>query len=334
MSGPGAVSDDNSAPRVDVLSPGEPAGEQESDRGALSAGTFADPIDYEATLKRSLALPNNGNNNVMDAFDGAAGAPILVAQQCDYDNQVVSTETKDGKVVREHMECGPDYVVAYDDQGQAHRFPDQKITSLPVNFSSIPEWRLKQFNETAYKMIESRMVGLRPDGGPDGMISFNDCADMMKEISKMTDLTEVEKARLWSEVRNVMQERAVPILDADEQTDKIDSWKGSRDPWHALITMNDGYHGNTLINQSPEKASQAIRAHEEGAETKNMGWWGAFKWNAAKTIFGTNTGDINASEGQLAALRAYRSEGTFAAYAAEWERQFVRPDRDKYGWQK
>lgn len=32
------------------------------------------------------------------------------------------------------------------------------------------------------------------------------------------------------------------------------------------------------------------------------------------------------SEGQLSALRALRSEGTFAAYALEWKYQFLRQD--------
>ncbi len=333
----------------------EPRGENHDPR-TLSAGTFADPIDFQNTLRTLATKP--GASNALLSLDGPSGGPVIFDGNqvvCDAShnvgfyqspgdggtgdggdgggiNQVVGTVTKDGKVVREHKESGPDVVVAYDDQGNAHRYPDEKITSLPVDFSSIPDWRLKQMNETAYKLLENYAIGTTPIGGPDGMISFHDVANIMKDISKMDDLTEVEKCRLWSEVRNVMQEQGVPVLDADEQSEKIDSWKGSGDPWHALIVLNDGYHGNTLINMSPEDASQAIRNHEEGSETENMGWFDALKWKTAKFVLGTNTGDIEASEGQLRALRELRSQGTFAAYAAEWERQFVRTDRDQWGY--
>lgn len=320
---------------------GTPRGDGHDPR-TLSANAFADPIDFQNTLKTFAAKPVS--SNALLALDGPSGGPVIVDGThvvCDGGsgdggegggNRVIGSATKDGKVVREHMLTGPDMVVAYDDQGNEHRYPDEKITSLPVDFSSIPDWRLKQMNDTAYKLLENYMIGATPIGGPDGMISFHDVANIMKDISKMDDLTEVEKCRLWSEVRNVMQERDAPILDADEQSEKIDSWKGSGDPWHALIVLNDGYHGNTLINMTPEDASQAIRDHEEGSETKNMGWFDSLKWKTAKLVMGTNTGDIEASEGQLRALRELRSQGTFSAYAAEWERQFVRTDRDQWGY--
>jgi hypothetical protein len=100
-----------------------------------------------------------------------------------------------------------------------------KVTALPVDFSGIPEERLKQMNEDATQLIRNYLTEQTPTGGPDLSLSFNNIAD-------------VEKCRLWSEVRNLMQERGVHILDADEKPEMIDSWKGSRDPWHALITLN------------------------------------------------------------------------------------------------
>lgn len=303
------------------------------DSNLVTADVYNDPA-FETTL--IAASVNTGGERTMQAYDGQAGAPTIEGlcsgDDGDGRNEVVSTVMKDGRVVRERMECGPDMVVAYDESGTAHRFPDEKVTKLPVDFSVIPDWRLKQVNETAYDLIESRMKGLRPDGGPDGMISFNDIADIMQDISKMDNLTEVEKCRLWSEVRNVLQERDVPILDADEKPEMIDSWKGSGDPWHALITLSDGYHGNRLINMSREEASAAIAEHEDGAEADQMGFFRGLLWRGAHAILGRNEGDVKASEGQLEALRALRSQGTFAAYAAEWRNQFVRTDRDKYGW--
>lgn len=302
---------------------------------SVSNQLFANPTDFSSTLKLAANTGEQSGDPSMRAFD-RGGAPMIVDACNDKNangvNDVVSSVKQNGRVVREHMECGPDTVVGYDEKGVAHRFKDEKITKLPVDFSSIPDWRLKEMNTDALDLIRSKMVGLRPDGGPDGMVSFNDVSDMMKQVGKMEKYTEVEKARLWSEVRNLLQSRNVPILDADEKPEMIDSWKGSSDPWHAIITMNDGYHGDRLINMSPEQASKAIKDHEEGAEAKDMPWPRNWVWNTAHFVLGTNTGDINASEGQLRALRTYRDQGTFSAYADEWTKQFVRADRDKFGW--
>ena len=120
-----------------------------------------------------------------------------------------------------------------------------------------------------------------------------------------------------------MRSQDLSINDADEKPEMIDSWKGSWDPWHALIGMNDGYHADKLINMSPEDASKAIFEHEDAKEGDDAG----LTWKAARFLLGINQGDINASEGQLNALRQLRDQGTFSAYAAEWERQFVREDR-------
>lgn len=296
-----------------------------ADVADLNMGGTKDPKDFNRTYKAAVERAVSGT--ALKPFDGDC-APTISAGA---DDQVVSVVQKDGRPVRERMKNGPDTVIAYDEEGNAHRFRDEKITVLPVDFSKIPEWRLKQMNETAYKLIEKYMKGATPTGGPDGMLSFNDISDIMKDIGKMDDLTEVEKCRLWSEVRNVMQDRKVPVLDADEKREMIDSWKGSSDPWHALITLNDGYHGNRLINMSPQDASRAIQAHENGAEADSMGFFRGLLWRGAKMVYGVNQGDINASEGQLKALRELRRGGTFAHYADEWQKQFVRTDRDRFG---
>lgn len=302
--------------------------------GAVSSNVYADREDFGNTL-RVAAGGNRNDADAMRAFDGPGGGPVIVDtcqdRNGDGRNSVTSTVEQNGRVVRERMECGPDMVVAYDDQGKAHRFPDEKITALPVDFSSIPDWRLKQMNQDATQLIRNYFTEKTPTGGPDLSLSFHNISDIMKDISKMDQYTEVEKCRLWSEVRNIMQDRSLNVLDADEKKEMIDSWKGSGDPWHSLITLNDGYHANRLINMSPEDASKAIRDHEEGAETKDMPWYRAAMWNTAHFFLGTNTGDVNASEGQLHALRALRNGGTFAAYADEWTRQFVRTDVDQWG---
>lgn len=272
----------------------------------VSSHVYSDREDFANTLR--VAGAGQTDNHFMREFDGPGGGPII------------EDKCQDRRVV-----------VAHDEQGNEHRFPDQKITSLPVDFSGIPDWRLKEMNTDATSLIRNYLTEKTPTGGPDLMLSFHNISDIMKDISKMDKYTEVEKCRLWSEVRNLMQERGVNVLDSDEKSEMIDSWKGSGDPWHSLITLNDGYHADRLINMNPEDASKAIRDHEEGAETKDMPWYRAAVWNTAHFVLGTNTGDINASEGQLQALRALRNQGTFSAYADEWTRQFVRTDVDQWG---
>lgn len=295
----------------------------------------SNPKDFGATLKVASA-GQEGSNRATQQFDGQNGPPVIVGDSAacrdvnnNGKNDVVSTVSQNGKVVREKMECGVDNVVAYDEKGQAHRFPDNKITKLPVDFSAIPDWRLKQVNSQADGLISKYRDGLTPDGKKDGQISFNDISNIMKDIGKMENLTEVEKCRLWSEVRGKLG--GASILDKDEKPEMIDSWHGSKDPGHALIRMDDGYHGNFLINKTPEEASKAILAHEDGTDDTKRSLVGEAMFRGALLVLGINKGDIYASEGQLRALRELRSKGTFSAYAEEWTRQFVRPEIDEFG---
>ncbi len=302
----------------------------------LSAQIYQNPKDFVSQLDTAAGAQVMKDSAVLNKIEGNATPFELVAMadtpkpQSDGD-KVVSKVEQNGKVVREHLKSGDDLVVAYDDKGKAHRFPDEKITKLPVDMKSIPDWRVKQITPEADKLIKKYTEPKLPDGSADGRLSFHDMSSMMKDIGKMDNLTEVEKCKLWSEVRIKMQKNDVTILDADEKSKMIDSWKGSDDPWHALITMDDGYHGNKLINMSEKDATAAIKDHENGGEADKMGFWRGLKWNAAKFALGVNTGDIEASEGQLRALRELRSKGTFSAYADEWTKQFVREDRDQYG---
>lgn len=296
----------------------------------------SNPMDFSATLKLA-AGGQTGTDAATRQFDGQNGPPVIVDSAVCRDannngkNDVLSTVSQNGKVVREKMECGPDNVVAYDDKGQAHRFPDQKITKLPVDFSGIPDWRLKQVNGQADGLINKYKDGLKPDGTKDREIGFNDISNIMKDIGKMENLTEVEKCRLWSEVKLRLGARGVPILDKDEKPEMVDSWHGKKDIGHALITMDDGYHGNFLINKTPEEATKAIQAHEDGSDDTKRSIVGEAMFHGALLVYGINKGDVYASEGQLRALRELRSKGTFSAYAEEWTRQFVRPEIDQYG---
>lgn len=338
---------------ADIEKVQEKASIEKSDTGhrstdeTLSLSVRQDPESFRQSL---LTINETGKNKAqtMSAFDKPTGSPEIIdlarvetskrldrqknlEPRAKQETKSANTVTRDGQVVRERSANGNDTVIAYDNAGKAHRFEDTKITSLPVDFKNIPEWRREQLRQGADSLIKNYKDGKTPNGKTDGKISFNDLANMMKDVGKMDDLTEVEKARLWSDVRVSLQKNSVSILDADEKPEMIDSWKGSDDPWHAVITMDDGYHGNRLINMPEKDASQAIHNHENGAEADKMPFLRSLVWRGAKAVLGVNKGDINASEGTLRALRAYRDKGTFSAYAEQWQKEFVRPDIDQYG---
>lgn len=304
----------------------------------VNVQVYENPKDFSSSLNSAVEKQGQHDGAILNRIEGTATPFQLVADAgSGSDRQAAKTDSpptrvvQDGKVVRERTGRGDDVVIAYDDSGKAHRFTDTKISKLPVDFSSIPDWRVKQITAQTDGLLKKYTEPKMPNGQADGKLSFHDLSNIMKDIGKMDNLTEVEKCRLWSDVRVKMQSKEVPILDADETKKMIDSWKGSDDPWHALITMNDGYHGNRLINMSEKDASAAIQEHENGGEADKMGFLRGLMWRGAKTVYGVNTGDIEASEGQLRALRELRSKGTFSAYADEWTRQFVRQDRDQYG---
>lgn len=209
---------------------------------------------------------------------------------------------------------------AFDGQGGL-----QLVTQLPADFSSIPDARRREIAGMAGELLKpytSKADANNRDA--DGKVSFGEIGSIMDRIAKRPDLSELEKCRLWSDFRIGMGKMGLPIEDSDQVPKTIDSWHGKKDPWHALITLDDGYHGNRLINMTPEKATQAIIDHENGADNGHYPLWKQAGWQVAKAIRGVNQGDIEASEGQLKALRALRETGMFADYAKEWKRQFVR----------
>lgn len=274
---------------------------------------FGDRQSYSDALQCAPEA-STGAAECLQEFDTLHGAPVI-----DYSSDicegatVVSSDQSNGRTVREHMSAGPDVVVGYDNAGQAHRFVDEPIAKLPVDFGDIPDWRVQQLDKSAQALIDRYYAG-------DEEMSFNNVADIMKDISGRKDLTEVEKCRLWTGVHHLMRTKDLDIDDTDENPAMIDSWKGSWDPWHAIIGLNDGYHADELINMSPEDASKAIFQHEDAKEGDQAG----LTWQAARLALGINQGDINASEGQLTALRQLKEKGSFSAYAEEWKRQFVK----------
>lgn len=205
----------------------------------------------------------------------------------------------------------------------------QLVMNLPADFRTIPEGRRNEIVGMAAELL--RPYTNKADANnrdADGKVSFSEIGSIMDRIAKRQDLSELEKCRLWSDVRIGIGKMGLPIKDCDQVTSTIDSWHGAKDPWHALITLDDGYHANRLINMTPEQASKAIIDHENGVDNGHYPLWKQVGWQGARLLRGINQGDVDASEGQLKALRALRETGMFADYAKEWKKQFVRSDVD------
>jgi len=252
--------------------------------------------EFAPNLNRTSMVRNDGKGyQETVAFDPGSGNEVY-------------TMVHD-RLVRVKIPSGPDAVIAWDDNGNPHQFPDEPIKSLPPDFKNIPTWRFQQLDRDAKQLLDGYYK--------DGYLSFGDIADLQKDIARRKDLTEVEKCQLYDLVQETAMDRDPKFDDRDEKPAMIDSWKGNLDPWHAFAPISDKRH-TELVNMPPEEASKKIFEFEDWEE--NTGW----KWKAARLIFGRNEGDINASEAQLVAMRKLREKGTFAAYADEWERQMVR----------
>lgn len=221
----------------------------------------------------------------------------------------------------EEKPVSPDVVIAYDDNGQAHEFKNEPIRQMPPDFASVPDWRQKQLDQQAEDLLEKYSAQGRDT--EDKSMDFQKVADMQKEIAQRPDLTETEKCLLYSKIQVTMQEQKVTVENWNEKPEMIDSWSGQRDPWHAIAPIDDRYH-NRLVNMTPEEASRAIQVQEDSTEgDMHDSIIDRAMWKTARAILGINQGDINASEGQLKCMRELREKGTFAAYANEWERQYV-----------
>lgn len=233
-----------------------------------------------------------------------------------------STETdEDGRVVRERFASGPDVVIAYDENGEAHRFVNEPVSQMPPDFSKVPEFRQKQLDHGAEDLIDKYT---RPDNsGEYGRLDFQKIADLQQEIAQRQDLTETEKCLLYTKAQNIMRDRPVPIENWNEKPEMIDSWTGKYDPWHAVAPIDDKYH-NRLVNMSPEESAKAIFEQEDRTEgDMHESALKRVAWKAAREVLDINQGDINASEGQVKAMRELLDNGTFGAYADEWEKQYV-----------
>ncbi|MBK9773282.1 MAG: hypothetical protein IPP57_21110 [Candidatus Obscuribacter sp.] len=93
----------------------------------------------------------------------------------------------------------------------------------------------------------------------------------------------------WSDIRIGTGGMGLPVEDHDQPQKMKDSWHGAKDPWHALITMDDGYHGNRLINMTPEQATKShYRSRKMGRIMVITHFWKQLGWQVAKYVRGVN----------------------------------------------
>lgn len=217
----------------------------------------------------------------------------------------------------------PDVITAVDDNGVPHQFENKPIEKMPPDFDQIPQWRKDQLQTQSTEMLD-KYAPTDPYTQERSM-DFQKVSDMQKEIAARKDLTETEKCQLYSQIQETMRETPIKVENWNEKPEMVDSWQGEKDPWHAIAGMDDKYH-NRLVNMTPEEATKAIQEQEDYKEGDMHSGIDKYKWKAARWALGVNDGDVNASEAQLKCMREMRNKGTFAAYADEWEKQYVNKD--------
>lgn len=203
----------------------------------------------------------------------------------------------------------------------------QIVEKLPADFSGIPVGRQSEIDAIADEMLlpfsENAPDEIRDK---DGFLNFTEIGAMMDKIAQRQDLSEIEKCYLWSSLCQNIDDKDITVHDCDEAPEMIDSWVGRLDTAHAILPFTDRYHAGKLFNMSPEDASATIVKHEDGSTAMEKPLYKAVPYMMVLAAVGINEGDINASEGQLKALRALMKNGQFSDYANEWKKQFVRVD--------
>lgn len=243
------------------------------------------------------------------------------------DKQVVLTLTSGGKPVRERYANGQEAVIAYDKTGKAHRFMDQRVTTLPLKeqVGTIPAWRRGQLDGLALGLIH-RYGGGKPVNTRNGLkkptLDFHDFGAMAKEIAGWKNLTEKEKVYTWSHICGLKGKPGltgfpksyynIDLKGMNTAARDSEPLRGGNSPAHILIDLRwDDYHGD-MGNMTPEQAERTIRDKE--SKSANIPLIGRVDYR--------NSGDYNASMLTADALRHMIRSG-FSAYADAFNRNFV-----------
>lgn len=267
----------------------------------LSHSVFNNPIEYQRIQGSQFAQMQSGADKSLQAFDKGGKFEIagLPAKDAGEQKKDAGDKEKDAGDKKK-------------DAGDAKESEKPPAVKLPADFSSIPPERQKQIKTMAEDMLKGKTE-----------TNFTEIGKMMDNIAGRKDLSELEKMKLWTDVRSGLPN--LNIKNHDENPKMIDSWHGAKDPWHALLRLDDTYHAGKLINMSKADADKAILAHEDGTDDTKRSPTKQLMFDIALKVFGINQGDVEASRGQLEALRALQRNGKFEDYANEWKKQFVVP---------
>ncbi|MBC8000527.1 MAG: hypothetical protein IAF58_21430 [Leptolyngbya sp.] len=265
---------------------------------------------------------NLEKSNALKDFDLSLNAFQIADASAPQGPEVVGTMILNGRVVRKDMSEGPDQVIWYDKQGNSHAVLDQRITRMPVDIhAGIHPEREEQLARKANDILYAGADRSNLHLNPKPIVGFNSVANMMDAVAGSADLTEREKCNVWSRIVGGLKSDKYYMTAKDANPAVVDSWLAG-DVWHAVIPMNDSYHGDRLINLPRDRAINAILNHELGGEANHLQGFTRLKWLAAQRLLGPNQGDIESSRRQLNALDVFLKDG-FSGYSWAWRRLFV-----------
>lgn len=230
----------------------------------------------------------------------------------------VSEIKRDGEKVREQLtdlSTGEtrEFVLARN-KDIVERIEDKRIENIPFDSDQdVIPWRQKQIEDRANNMIEqyTKLKDSNDTTGED-IINLDQFGKALIEIANMNDLTEREKALLWD---SIMSKRGISYaLSEKKQRKDQEKTENNIEFEPNLILLKNGFHDfyhAQLANLPPEDSSRRIYLQEMNKGNKVRG----------EIPDAQIAANIEASENQVAALRAYKAQG-FSGYAMEWNRRF------------
>jgi peptidoglycan hydrolase-like protein with peptidoglycan-binding domain len=295
--------------------------------------SMATYLAFEYKRLTGQPLPADGSAPTRQVEDGVQAqtprsltqsTPLSVTQ-----GQGISRSWEmDGRTVRVAYDNGTQAVVARDGDGRLHTFRDERVTQeLPIrgiDFEArIPDWRRQQLRNVGYELINRHGEGRVGDPNNRPTLDFRDFGNILTELARRPDMTELEKAYAWTFIANAKGEATldhrgflngqydVSLEGMPDAVADSHPFRRSNSPNHIVLGFSDGYHA-PLGNMSPEAAREEIESHESitipfGGPRINL-----------------NPGDAEASRRTGEAFRSFREDG-FAGFAQTWNRNFVVP---------
>lgn len=203
-----------------------------------------------------------------------------------------------------------------------------------IDFDKINRERRNELKGEAAILIfkHSREAEGRP------VLEYHDLENILNELADRRDLTDLEKAYVWSQIADAKGPTSFPSGEFKKGAYEI-SLDGSRKeirdshplregntPNHSVVSFTDGYHGfgegTGMANLPKEETDRIIEKTERGKGVGNH------RLSDDVPGIGKNPGDAEASRRTVAAFHAYREaeEGErFRAFADKWIEGMVEP---------